>query len=164
MRPEGSAEELERRRRRAVALVKEGHSQTEAAKMVGCSQGSVSRWVKDLDTKGTKGLELKPHPGRPRILSAAQESELGELLSKGARAHGWQNDLWTCPRVKVLIERTFGVEYHVVHVRKILVHRLGWTAQKPETRARERKEDEIETWRKVEFPRLKKTPRGGERR
>lgn len=161
MRPEGSAEELERRRRRAVALVKEGHSQTEAAKMVGCSQGSVSRWVTDLDTKGSKALELKPHPGRPRILSDAQERELGELLSKGAKAHGWQNDLWTCPRVKALIERTFGVEYHVDHVRKILVHRLGWTAQKPETRARERKEDEIETWRKVEFPRLKKTPRGG---
>jgi transposase len=164
MRPEGSAEELERRRRRAVSLVKEGYSQTKAAEMVGASQGSVSRWLKDLERNGSKALELKPHPGRPRILSEEQERELGDLLSKGARAHGWQNDLWTCPRVKALIERTFGVEYHVDHVRKILVYRLGWSAQKPETRARERKEEEIETWRMVEFPRLKKTPRGGERR
>jgi len=123
--------------------------------MVGSSQGSVSRWQK-LAGEGDAGLDLKPHPGRPRCLSEAQEHELGLLLSKGARAYGWQNDLWTCPRVKFLIEQNFGVEYHVDHVRKILVQRLGWTSQKPDLRARERNEDEIELWRRVDFPRLKK--------
>ena len=102
-------------------------------------------------------------PGRPRVLSEEQEEELGNLLSKGATAHGWQNDLWTCPRVKHLIEKSFGIDYHVDHVRKILVQRLQWTSQKPEMRARERKEEEIEHWRRVEFPRLKKTPKGGAR-
>jgi transposase len=158
MRPEGSAEELEKRRRRAVALLKEGYSQTKVAKMVGSSQGSVSRWHK-LALEGDEALELKPHPGRERFLSEDQERTLEELLGKGAKAHGWQNDLWTCPRVKSLIEKKFDVDYHVDHVRKILVQRLGWTSQKPETRARERKEDEIEHWRTVDFPRLKKTPR-----
>jgi len=162
MRPEGSAEELERRRRRAVALLKEGHSQRAVAKMVGSSQGSVSRWQKTAQ-EGDDALDLKPHPGRPRCLSESQEHELGMLLSKGARAYGWQNDLWTCPRVKLLIEQNFGVDYHVDHVRKILVQRLAWTSQKPETRARERKEDEIELWRRVDFPRLKKTPKDEER-
>jgi transposase len=162
MRPEGSAEELERRRRRAVALLKEGYSQTRVAEMVGSSQGSVSRWQK-LALEGEEALELKPHPGRPRLLSQDQEQKLERLLARGAKAHGWRNELWTCPRVKLLIEQEFGVEYHVDHVRKILVQRLGWTPQKPETRARERREDEIEHWRSVDFPRLKKTPRGEER-
>ena len=138
-----------------MALLKEGYSQRAVAKMVGSSQGSVSRWQK-LAGEGDAGLDLKPHPGRPRCLSEAQEHELGLLLSKGARAYGWQNDLWTCPRVKFLIEQNFGVEYHVDHVRKILVQRLGWTSQKPDLRARERNEDEIELWRRVDFPRLKK--------
>jgi len=144
-----------------VALLKEGYSQNKVAKMVGSSQGSVSRWHK-LALEGDTALEFKPHPGRQRFLSEDQERRLGELLAQGARAHGWQNDLWTCPRVKSLIEKKFRVDYHVDHVRKILVQRLGWTSQKPETRARERKEDEIETWRTVDFLRLKKTPRGEE--
>ena len=156
MRPEGSYEELERRRRRAVELVGKGHTQMEVAEMVGCSQGSVSRWLQ-LAVRGADGLLSKPHPGRERFLTEEQEHELGELLAQGARTHGWQNDLWTCPRVKVLIQRRFGIDYHVDHVRKILVLRLGWTSQRPERRARERKEDEIERWRSVEFPRLKKT-------
>ena len=36
---------------------------------------------------------------------------------------------------------------------------LGWSAQKPEHRARERDEDAIERWRRVEWPRLKKEDR-----
>lgn len=162
MRPEGSAEELERRRRRAIDLLKEGHSQTKVAEMVGSSQGSVSRWQK-LALEGDEALALKPHPGRPRSLSLQQEKELGQLLAKGAKAYGWQNDLWTCPRVKEVIEKHFDVDYHSDHVRRILVERLGWTSQKPEARARERDEDEIERWRTVDFPRLKKTPKGAAR-
>jgi transposase len=162
MRPEGSAEELERRRRRAVELVGKGHTQMEVAEMLGCSQGSVSRWLQ-LAADGNDGLAGKPHPGRPRWLTVEQEHELGELLAQGATAHGWQNDLWTCPRVKLVIQRQFGIDYHVDHVRKILVHRLGWTSQRPERKARERKEEEIEHWRSVEFPRLKKTPGRGDR-
>jgi transposase len=141
-----------------VALLKEGYSQRAVAKMVGASQGSVSRWLK-LTQSGEAGLELKPHPGRARFLSEEQEHELGRLLLEGAIAHGWPNNLWTSRRVKQLIEKKFGVDYHADHVRKILVQRLGWTSQKPETRARERNEEEIERWRKEEFPRLKKTQR-----
>ena len=155
MRPKGSAEELERRRRRAISLLKEGYSQNEVGRIVGASQGSVSRWQK---MACGKELAAKPHPGRNRRLTGEQHHELEQLLLQGARAHGWSNDLWTCPRVKSLILRQFGVDYHVDHVRKILVHRLEWTSQKPEKRARERDEEAIERWRKEDFPRLKKTP------
>jgi transposase len=137
VRPKGSAEELERRRRRAIELLKEGHSQHEVGRMVAASQGSVSRW--QVMAEGcTTGLEPKPHPGRRRRLTARQHRQLGSMLRKGARSHGWSNDLWTCPRVKILIRRAFGVDYHVDHVRKILVERLEWSSQRPSLRARER--------------------------
>ncbi len=75
---------------------------------------------------------------------------------KGARSHGWPDELWTAKRVAEVIRRHFGVEFHTEHVRKILKERLVWTSQKPERRARERDEEEIERWVREEFPHIKK--------
>lgn len=154
MRPEGSAEELERRRRRAMALYEGGHPQAEVARWVGSSRSSVHRWRKMARRKN--GLDAKPHPGRPRRLTKKQHRKLERLLKKGAVYHGWPNELWTAARVREVIRREFGVNYHVEHVRKILKTRLGWTSQRPELRARERDEEEIERWRREKVPRIKK--------
>ncbi|MEW6253794.1 MAG: helix-turn-helix domain-containing protein, partial [Planctomycetota bacterium] len=43
MRPEGSPAELERRRLRAVALMREGHSLNEVARRIGCNASSAMR-------------------------------------------------------------------------------------------------------------------------
>jgi transposase len=59
--------------------------------------------------------------------------------------------------VAALIEREFGVSYHVDHVWKVL-RRLGWSCQKPERRARERDEAAIRRWRESDWPRIKKEP------
>lgn len=157
MRPIGSAGELERRRRRAVALLEEGESPTQIAKFLGCSRSSVYRW-QDQVARGPDGLAAKPHPGRKRRLTPAEHRRLEKLLRKGARAHGWTNDLWTAARVTELIRRKFRKKFHVEHVRHIVKRRLGWTSQKPERRARERDEAEIERWKREEFPRIKKRP------
>ena len=84
MRPEGSAEELEKRRRRAIDLLKEGYSQAKVAEMIGSSQGSVSRWHK-LAVEGAEALTLKPHPGRPRGLAKQKMLEL--ISSRWVHAH-----------------------------------------------------------------------------
>jgi transposase len=155
MRPEGSAAELERRRRRAVALLDEGLSQAEVARWVGSSESSVHRWRR-MARAGPRGLAARPHPGRQRRLTPGQHRKLERLLVKGARAHGWPNDLWTAGRVTVVIRRHFDVSFHVEHVRKIVKQRLGWTSQKPVRRARQRDELEIERWKRQELPRIKK--------
>jgi transposase len=153
MRPKGSAEELERRRRRAMSLLEEeGHSQAEVARMVGSSRSSVCRWREAARRKD--GLAAKPHPGRPRRLNAAQHRRLARELAKGATAHGFPNDLWTASRATVVVRRLFGVKYHVEHVRKILKDRLGWSSQRPEKLARERDDAEVERWL-ARFPRVK---------
>ena len=46
MRPIGTAEELERRRRRAVELVKRGESPAKVAYFLGCGRSSVYTWLK----------------------------------------------------------------------------------------------------------------------
>jgi len=157
MRPTGSAAELERRRCRAVALVKQGHGQTEVARLVHASARSVRRWWRAYQRMGAAGLAAKPPPGRPHRLSPRRQRALVQRLLKGARANGFPTDLWTCPRIAELIERRYGVRYHVDHIPRLLA-RLGFSCQKPERRALERDEAAIRGWVARDWPRIKKSP------
>jgi transposase len=65
------------------------------------------------------------------------------LLLKGAKAHGWHNDLWSAHRVAQMIHRHFGVEYHTEHVRKIIRRRLRWSSQRPQKKARQRNGEKV---------------------
>ena len=112
MRPKGSAEALEVRRRIAGKLLQEGMGIREVARLVGASSSSVCRWNKALQQGGMEALKAKPHPGRPPRLTPEQKQELEEILLKGPQASGFPTDLWTLPRVAKVIERNFGVKYH----------------------------------------------------
>jgi transposase len=136
MRLPGSAEVLEARRRRALALVGQGLSLNAAARRLGCAASSVMRWVKAVRRHGEEGLKVRSAPGRPRRLTARQEAQLLRELLRGAQAHGYGTDLWTTQRIAEVIERKFGVRYHRAHVGRLLA-RNEWSPQKPERRARE---------------------------
>jgi transposase len=156
MRPHGSAEELERRRRRAVALVQEGHGIREVARRVGASPGTVVRWRDAYLASGEKALSAKPRQGAKRWkLSPRQRERLAKLLLKGPLAHGYGTHLWTLPRVAEVIEKHFGVSYHPHHVWRVL-RQMGWSCQKPERKAREADDEAVERWRRVDWPRIKK--------
>lgn len=162
MRPLGTAEELQRRRIRAVELMDSGQSHTKIAEILGVNRGSLYRW-RTMARNGPDGLLAVPHLGAPRQLDDAQLHELEFLLGQGAKAHGWSNELWTSKRVADVILQRFGVQYHAGHVRKLLQKLLHWSSQKPECRARERDEAEIERWKREEFPRIKKRGPGQRR-
>jgi len=159
MRPPGSAEELERRRLRAIDLLAQGHAPVEVARMVGCDRRSVRRWNAAHRRKGASALTARPSTGRPPRLDAKAKGKLERTLLRGAVAAGFPTDLWTCPRVAQLIQDRFGVSYHVDHVSR-LVRGLGWSVQKPQRRAMERDEEEIRRWVKQEWPRIRRGPRG----
>jgi transposase len=130
---------------------------------VGADRRSVRRWKAAARIEGEAGVRAKPASGRPPKLRARQRAQLEALLLKGAQAAGYHSDLWTCPRVAEVIERRFGVCYHVDHIGRLL-HDLGWSAQKPARRAIERDEPAIRRWVHEEWPRVKKTPPAGARR
>jgi transposase len=115
MRPQGSPEELERRRRRAVQLLRDGLPPVEVARMVGVDRRSVRRWNATHRERGLSGLKAKPAPGRPTRLNGEARAKLEEALLAGARAAGFPTDLWTCPRVVAVIHDHFGVRYHPDH-------------------------------------------------
>ena len=157
MRPKGSSARLEQRRRDAVAMLRRGVKAAAVARVVGVSLVSVGRWRQAALDGGLKGLKAKPVPGRPPKLGQAQRGEIAGLLLEGPASHGFRTELWTLRRVAEVIDRHFGVSYHPSQVWRILLS-LGWSCQKPERRARERNEAAIARWRRVDWPRIKKSP------
>ena len=151
-RPIGTAAELERRRRRAVALLAQNESPSTIARILGVHPTSVHRWRRQA--RRGPGLQAKPHPGPKPRLTGQQWDQVKQLLLAGARHHGWPNNLWTAARVATLIQRHFGVRYHPEHVRTVLKERLHWTSQKPQVRAKEQNDKEVERWLDDEFPRI----------
>jgi transposase len=152
-RPVGTPDELERRRRRAVALIRQGERVAVVARCLGVDRASICRWRKSV-AAGSDGLAAQPHPHQPAALSDAQLQRHERLLADGVQAHGWPNALWTAARVGELIRRPFGLRYHHDHVGRFLRRRLGWTPQKPRRRARERDEAAIRRWQSEDFPRI----------
>jgi len=160
MRPKGTAQQLERRRRRAIQLLKEGRSLSAVARALSASVSSVWRWRNAYQAQGWEGLRARPSPGRVPRLSPAQGRRLLKTLLKGPRAAGYGTELWTLRRVADVIEWDFGVRYDLSAVWRIL-RRLGWSCQKPQRRARERDEEAIRRWRRRKWPDIKKRTPGG---
>jgi transposase len=145
----------EGRRLRAWDLKKEGWSQQRVADALGVSKGAVSQWMKRAREGGVEALKRRPAPGAPPRLSEEQRTKLPELLARGAPAHGFRGDVWTCGRVAEVIRKEFGVSYHPAHVSRLL-KALRQSLQKPQHRANQRDEEAIERWKEERWPSLKK--------
>jgi transposase len=151
---------LERRRRRAIALLEQGLSLSEVARRVQASVGSVYQWRQAWQTGGEAALAPKPVTGRPRKLTNEQRQQLLQLLLQGARVQGFPNELWTLKRIAAVIQVHFGVRYHPAHAWKIL-RGLGWSCQVPERQPIQRDEPAIAHWKRDKWPALKKSPPPG---
>ena len=144
------------RRARAAKFFRDGLPQAEVARRCGVSRTTAMRWHRAWLKRGKRDLEPLPR-GRPPLMTEAQRERVEKALLQGPQAHGFKTDLWTLERIAQVIGRVTDVHYHPGHVWRIL-RGLGWSLQKPTTRARERDEVEITRWKKRTWSRLKKTP------
>jgi transposase len=151
-------EQLEERRLEAGRLLRAGRlSQAEIARRLGVSRMAVSRWVEQLaeSPRGLGALRRRPKTGRPPRLTAQQWQDFLGVLAEGASRSGFETERWTLPRVRAVIERRFGVTYHVDYL-SVRLRALGWSVQMPAVRARERDEELIRAWLDRDWPRIKK--------
>ncbi len=150
-------EQLEARRREGARLLKSSkRSRAEIARRLGVSRATVSDWAKQLAVGGLRALRRRKAPGRPARLTRAEKQTLLRQLKRGALAAGCATDRWTLSRVRQLIEREFGVRYHVKYIHRLLIG-LGWSLQQPLPRATERDEELIRAWLAKDWPRIKKS-------
>ena len=155
-------EGLERRRLRSARLFAKGATQAEVARRLGVSRPTALRWYRAWMRAGEEGLRGAGRAGRKPRMSDAQCEQLHQALIEGPLVWGHENELWTLPRVTEVIREITGIRYHPGHVWRVL-RQLGWSRQKPTTRARERDEEAIGRWVHETWPAVKKTPRAAAR-
>jgi transposase len=156
MRSQGTAKELEARRRLAVNRVLAGYRQRAVAAFLGISEGTVNHWMQAYRRAGgMAGIAAKPTPGRPRKLSARQEQTVLRWVGKAPTSFGFATDLWTSRRLAALIEGRWGIRFNSNYLVEWLRARQH-SAQKPAQPARERDETAIARWAKEDWPRLQK--------
>ena len=148
----------EARRLQAWALSQKGWKQCDIAEALGVTEGAVSQWLKTAREAGVEGLRQRKGGGPKPRLSAAQIAQLPQLLAQGAEAYGFRGDVWTRPRVVAVIKQEFGVQFSLTHVGRLL-KRIGWSRQKPITRASQRDEAAIDHWRSDKWRELQKKPK-----
>jgi transposase len=118
----------------------------------------VSRWYTEWKSGGVRALNAAGRAGRKPKLDLRQLRKVERTLRQGSRANGFDTDLWTLPRVALVMERVTSVHYHPSHVWKIL-GAMDWTLQRPAKQARERDPEKVKLWMNERWPAEKKRSR-----
>jgi putative transposase len=132
-------------------------AQAEIARRLGVTPQAVFQWRKRWLAEGVDGLRSTGSPGNPPLLNEQQRAELVEVLKAGPEVSGFTGG-WTLARVATVIRRRFGVRYRFPSVVWNLLHRLGFTVQKPARRAVERDEQAIADWREHTWSQVVEPP------
>jgi transposase len=145
----------EERRRQVVGLRESGLTYKAIGQVVGLTRNGVFDICKRYRTQGMEGLQSGPRgpaPGTGRLLTAAQEAEIRQLICDDTPdGYGLPFALWSRRAVAMLIEQRCGVCLAVRTMGTYLA-RWNFTPQKPLRRAYEQDPDEVRHWLKKTYP------------
>lgn len=116
----------------AARLLGQGFSQSEVARAVGVHRHSVSRWARELEQSGVRGLCQAKRTGRPPKLSAAQLRALarGQARVRGVRVRQRAVDRESRARSHQVSDRCAIPRGPVWRI----LRKLNWTCQRPSGR------------------------------
>jgi transposase len=143
--------ELEARRIAAGRLFARGKTAYHVEKRFGVSSTTAREWR----ARWGNGTLRAVKQGRVSKLTDAQKKRLSSRILKGPEAAGYRTQLWTLGRITALVRATEHVLYRPRSVWH-LMHKLGFSCQKPSRRAKERDEKAISGWKQTTWPTLVK--------
>ena len=154
-----SVKELEILRKKAVsAVIKEGITRTQAARLFGFSRTSITKYIRAYELEGEASLTYKKRGVSPLVhqyLSEDQTKELVEtLLCKLPDELSLPYTLWNSKSISAFIEKRFGVTYSGRGIRG-LIKRLGFSSQKPIKQAYQRNPEKVKAWLDEVYPKIK---------
>jgi len=115
------------------------------------------RWHEAWEQNGRQGLKGAGRAGRKPKLQPEEVKVFTQALKRGPEAHGYSTSLWTLERMADVLKTVVHVDYHPRHMWRVL-RQMGWSCQRPQTRARERNDKTVKNWVRSEWPRIKKKP------
>jgi len=118
------------RRLLAIALILEGHSRAEAARLNGMDRQTLRDWVHRYNAEGVSGLRSRLSPGRPGALNEAQMAELRTMVLDGPDPERNQVIRWRCADLRDEIADRWSIVLHERSVGRLL-HRLAMTRLQP---------------------------------
>lgn len=136
-------------RQGAVLAIRGGQSKTAVAARLHVSRETIYTWLDRADPQ-TGEVDLHD-PGPESRMDAAMRGRLATLIDQGPRACGFDFDAWTLPRLALLVERKFEVRFSEQRV-STLMREMGYSPQKPERSAKERKHDKVMEWKRTVLP------------
>lgn len=149
----GLRERREKRRMEAAEMFAAGRTRAEVAEHFGIAWHTANEWFKAFQKGGTEALKTKGKPGPAPIFNDGHRERLAELLTRGPRAFGYDNELWSLPRVRDVVGKEFDIWVSTVDIWRLL-RSMNWSPQKPARRARERNEQKIKEWKEVKWPEI----------
>lgn len=140
-------ETLETYRMRAIELRDEGKKVKDIAHFFGLHPASVSRWFVNYRRGGKKVLKSKKSTGRPPRMNMKETRIILNLLKNPATDYGFPTDLWTCKRVRQLIQKKSRKKFTDVGIWKFL-RKFDLTNKKPQRKAIEQDKEKVRKWAK----------------
>ena len=148
----------------AVERVREGEPAAKVIEAYGFNRTTIYKWLTAAlqPGLGIRALRSTKATGRPRALTARQESQVFRWVNgRDPRQYGLDFGLWTRAIVAELVEKKFGIALGLTAVGELLA-RLGLTPhlspfrEKPLQRAYQRDPEAIEKWQQETFPAIAK--------
>jgi len=147
---------LEELRIRAVQSVEAGESPEDVIRTLGFGRTVIYNWLAKYREGGVDALRAKPISGRPSKMTGTQLKWVYKTVTgKNPLQLRFEFALWTRSMIREVIREKFGVCLSEVSVGRML-RKLGLSPQKPLRRAYERDPEFVESWRKKEFPEIRR--------
>jgi transposase len=118
------------RRMLAIAMVLEGRSREEAARLNCMQRQTLRDWVNRYNQEGVAGLQTRHRPGRPPALNEEQMGELENLVLEGPDLERHGVVRWRCADLRKEIAARWSVVLHENTVGRLL-RKLKMTRLQP---------------------------------
>jgi transposase len=147
---------LEEIRIRAVQSVEAGESPEDVIRTLRFGRTVIYNWLAKYREGGIDALRAKPISGRPSKMTGKQLQWVYKTVTgKNPLQLRFEFALWTRAMIREVIREKFGVRLSEVSVGRML-RKLGLSPQRPLRRAYERDPKLVETWRKKQFPEIRR--------
>lgn len=130
----------------AAREYKAGLSPAQIEEKYGWPEGTVYHWLDYIEERDVDdALTDKERSGRPSELSDDQWEQLEEVLEDSPQEVGYDAQIWSPRLVRHYIETTFGVEYSLSHLRRVM-RRMGLSYRSLRPQHHEADPEEQEEW------------------
>jgi transposase len=143
---------------KAIESYNNGENIEEISSLLGVSERTIFRWIKNLKINNSVDRKRVNAFGRPPKLDKKNSENLLKLLKKPASEFGFETDLWNTTRLKILCKKKLNVDLSKMAIWRFL-NKFDQSFKKVQKQYYETDESSQEEWIKTTLKKIKSTVR-----